>query len=256
MNDVRELLGRVAEEAGRPVISTQAVYAGAARVRLRRRLTVSAAALAVVAAGAAAVPGLASGENKQDAPVAAPAELTGGDGRAQRLAELLPEGVGKVERVSLAVIIKGATPEQARDHLDGPLDGQYSVRRDGGVGYLVIGFLDGRKAGRKFGGQDPAADVCRPVNGEPRPDDCVREELPGGRVLTTWKDPMNYSGTPKWGPEFVGRLTLKDGGVLAVRDSTGFTSERAQGPLLKSPPLTRAQLRSLLLSQELLPKKG
>ncbi|MFG2625616.1 hypothetical protein [Streptomyces sp. NPDC048473] len=41
----------------------------------------------------------------------------------------------------------------------------------------------------------------------------------------------------------------------AVRDSTGIKSEQAQGPLLKTPPLTRAQLRTLMLSPELLPKK-
>jgi hypothetical protein len=74
-------------------------------------------------------------------------------------------------------------------------------------------------------------------------------------VLTIWSDPMNYDGTPRWGHELTGRLTLKDGGLLAVRDSTGFTADTSQGPLLKSTPLTRAQLRTLMLSPELQPKK-
>ncbi|MFI5628159.1 hypothetical protein ACIA8E_01970 [Streptomyces sp. NPDC051664] len=66
---------------------------------------------------------------------------------------------------------------------------------------------------------------------------------------------MNYDGTPRWGSEIVARLTLKDGGLLAVRDSTGFTSDRSQGPLLNSTPLTRAQLRAPMLSPDLLAKQ-
>ncbi|WNI29296.1 hypothetical protein [Streptomyces sp. ITFR-6] len=160
MSDVRELLGRAAEDAGRPVISTEAVYAKAARVRWRRRAGISAAAVCAVAAGAFVVPGLSSGPATQDS------------------------------------------------------------------------------------------------SGEPAPADCVREELPGGRVLTIWSDAMNYGGvTPEWGPELVGRLMLEDGSMLGIRDSTGFEADTAQGPLLKTPPLTRAQLRTLILSPELLPKK-
>ncbi|MGW1703999.1 hypothetical protein ACWCP8_00200 [Streptomyces sp. NPDC002206] len=254
MNDVRELLGRAAEHAGQPVISTEVVYARAARVRWRRRATVVAAAFAVVAAGAVAVPGLAAQTKQQNASVGGPAEPAGHSGRAKQLVKLLPKGVGSVEQVSLAVIIKHATAAQAKEHPVGPLDGQYSVRRDGGVGYLVIGTMDAKSVVKKLGGFDPAADICKPTNGEPRPADCVREELPDGRILTIWSDAMNYDGTPRWGSELVARLTLKDGGLLAVRDSTGFTSDRSQGPLLKSTPLTRAQLRALMLSPELLMK--
>ncbi|MEU0833862.1 hypothetical protein [Streptomyces sp. NPDC005969] len=256
MSDVRELLGRAAEHAGQPVISTEGVYAKAARVRWRRRATVAAAAFAVVTAGAVAVPGLTAQPKEEQASVAAPAEPAGDSGRAKKLVELLPKGVGSVEQVSLAVIIKHATPQQAKEHPVGPLDGQYAVRRDGGVGYLVIRAMNGKQVGQKFGGLDPAANLCKPTNGERRPTDCVREELPDGRVLTIWSDSMDYGdGTPKWGFELVGRLTLKDGGMLAVRDSTGFRADTSQGPLLKNTPLTRAQLRSLMLSPELLPKK-
>ncbi|MFC9623217.1 hypothetical protein ACFTXM_25545 [Streptomyces sp. NPDC056930] len=255
MNDVHELLGRVAADAGQPVISTRAVYAGAARVRLRRRVTVSAAALAVVAAGVVAVPGLAPATKPKESSVAAPAELAGNTGRAEQLVKLLPKDVGSVEQVSLAVIIKNATPEQAEEHPVGPLDGQYAVRRDGGVGYLTVSMMTAESVAKKFGGLDPAADLCKPNRGEHRPADCVREELPDGRVLTIWSDPMKYGGTPLWGPELVGRLALKDGGLLAVRNSTGLKSKQAQGPLLKTPPLTRAQMRTLMLSPELTPKK-
>ncbi|MEU9620286.1 MULTISPECIES: hypothetical protein [unclassified Streptomyces] len=250
-NDVHELLGRAADDAGEPATTTRTVFAGAARVRLRRRVTVSVAAAAVVAAGAVAVPNLAPKGDTQEATVAAPVELAGNGGRAKKLAKVLPKDVGAVEQVSLSVILKGDTSKQEMEHLAGPLDGHFSVRKDGGVGYLVIGYLDTGKAGEAA----PDGDPCKPVQGQPGPADCVNEKLPDGRVLTTWSDPMNHEGAPQWGKELVGRLTLKDGGVLAVRDSTGFKGERAQGPLMKTPPLTRAQLRELLLSPELLPKK-
>ncbi|SFX27747.1 hypothetical protein [Streptomyces atratus] len=250
-NEVHELLGRAAGEAGQPATTTRAVYAGAARVRLRRRVTVSVAAAAVVAAGAVAVPNLAPKGDTQETTVAAPVELVGNGGRAKELAKVLPKDVGDIDQVSLSVIRDGETSEQEMPHLEGPLDGHFSVRKDGGVGYLVIGYLDTGDPGAA----DPAGDPCKPAQGQPGLADCVNEELPDGRVLTTWSDPMNHEVAPQWGKELVGRLTLKDGGVLAVRDSTGFKGERAQGPLMKTPPLTRAQLRELLLSPELLPKK-
>ncbi|MET9916489.1 hypothetical protein ABZZ04_05320 [Streptomyces sp. NPDC006435] len=257
MNDVHDLLARVAENAGQPVISTRAVYAGAARARLRRRVAVSATALAAVAVGAVALPGLAPGAKPQESSVAAPTELAGNKGRADRLVKLLPKDVGSVEQVSLAVVIKHATVEQAEEHPVGPLDGQYAVRRDGGVGYLTINTMDAKSVKRKLGGFEPSADLCKPTNGEPRPTECAREELPDGRVLTIWSDANDNidGGTPDWGPELTARLTLPDGSLLAVRDSTGFVSDRSQGPLLKSTPLTRAQLRTLMLSPELRIKK-
>ncbi|WP_326672390.1 hypothetical protein [Streptomyces sp. NBC_01257] len=258
MNDVRELLGRAAEDAGPPVISTEAVYARAARVRWRRRAAVSATAVCAVAAGAFVVPGLSGGQEQspRTSSVAAPAKPGATGERARQLTELLPRGVGSVEQVSLAVIIKHATPEQAAEHPYGPLDGQYAVRRDGGVGYLTVDVRNAAALAKKFGDRPRETDLCKVGAGEPARTDCVREVLPDGRVLTMWSDAMDYGdGTPQWGPELVGRLTLKGGGQLAVRDSTGFEAGTALGPLLKTPPLTRAQLRTLMLSPELLPEK-
>ncbi|MER7724104.1 hypothetical protein [Streptomyces sp. NPDC096323] len=254
MSDVRELLGRAAEDAGQPVISTEVVYAKAARLRSRRRAAVSAAAVCAVAAGAFVVPGL-SAQTPQKTSVAAPTELVGNSGRAQQLVKLLPADVGTVEQVSLAVIIKHATAEQAEEHPVGPLDGHYAVRRDGGVGYLTVSVMDAKTLDKKLGGGSADTNLCKPATREPQRTDCVREELPDGRVLTIWSDAMDYGdGTPQWGPELTARLTLKDGGQLAVRDSTGFEADTAQGPLLKTPPLTRAQLRDLMLRSELLAK--
>lgn len=257
MNDVRELLGRAAEDAGQPVISTEVVYARAARVRRRRVAAVSAAAVCAVAAGAFVVPGIAAERTPQTSSVAAPAKPVGNSARAGKLIKLLPAGVGSVEQVSLAVIIKQATPEQAKEHLYGPLDGQYSVRRDGGVGYLVIGLMDAKTLEKKLGGGPRDTDLCKTRTGEPHRTDCVSEKLPDGSELTIWSDSMNYGdgGTPQWGPELVARLSLKDGGQLVMRDSTGFEADTAQGPLLRTPPLTRAQLRTLMLRPELLVRK-
>ncbi|MFB8086441.1 hypothetical protein [Streptomyces sp. NPDC055992] len=257
-DDVRELLGRAAEDAGRPVISTEAVYAKAARVRWRRRTAVSAAAVCTVAAGAFVVPQLASSTPNapQTTSVGSLAEKPGGTPRDVLLVELLPKDVGTVDEVSFAEIIKHVTPAPDEPPRTGPLDGQYAVRRDGGVGYLTIDVMDAKAVKKKLGGSRADRDLCHPTNGEPAPDDCVREELSGGRVLTIWSDDMDYGeGTPQWGPELVARLSLPDGSRLAVRDSTGFEADIVQGPLLKTPPLTRAQLRALVLRTELLPGK-
>ncbi|MCX5416564.1 hypothetical protein [Streptomyces sp. NBC_00059] len=258
MNEVRELLGRAAEGAGHPGLTTEAVYARAGRVRRRRRAAVSGAALAVVAAGAVALPGFAAGPGTEQTSVAAPAEKSGKEDRAGRLTALLPSGVGTVEQVSLAVLIKNATPEQANETYAGPLDGQYSVRRDGGVGFLTLSYMPRAQVARKSPGFDPTADLCAVRGKEPPRADCVREELPDGRILTIWHDSMDYGdgGIPQWGPEFTARLVLKDGSLLAARSSTGYERERSQGPLLENPPLDRGQLRDLMLSPELLPAGG
>ncbi|MFE6041561.1 hypothetical protein [Streptomyces sp. NPDC056452] len=257
MNNVHELLERAAESAGRPDVSTEAVYARAARIRFRRRAAVSAAALAVVAVGAVTLPGYADGTKAEQSSVAsAPAPQTGRTEKAQRLAALLPPGVGDIEQVSLAVLIKQATAEQDDKEYAGPLDGQYAVRRDGGVGYLALSVMDRAQVAKKFKGS-PRGDLCVPQGQDSPRSDCVHEKLPDGSALTIWSDSMAYGdgGTPRWGPEFTGRLELKDGSLLAVRSSTGYTGDRSQGPLLTSPPLSREELRTLLLSPQVLPQK-
>ncbi|MFE9854062.1 hypothetical protein [Streptomyces sp. NPDC005780] len=252
MNDVRELLGRAAEEAGRPDISTEEVYARAARVRRRRRVAVSAAAVCAVAAGAFVVPGISAGSEQapRASSVAAPGKLAGNTERARKLIKLLPEGVGSVEQVFWEDIdTRDTTAEHIVDPFGGPLGGLYAVRRGGGVGFLEVG-------GMAPPGFLRNANVCAGAGAQQRTH-CVREELPDGRVLTIWNDPkaLVRSSIAQWGPELAGWLTLKDGRSLAVRASTGFEGDVALGPLLRTPPLTRAQLRTLMLSPELLTKK-
>jgi len=223
----------------------------------------------VVAAGALTVPRLGGPADAARTPVAttprpestpatsvAPAP---GSTKAERLAALPPAGVGEIEEVSLAVLIKNATPEQARTEYLGPLDGHYAFRRDGGVGYLVLALQDREAVGRKTGRPaDPAEDLCVRVGQEPARTDCVREVLPDGRTLTTWHDSMDHEGDDNvgWGPELVGRLSQADGSQFLVRSSTGFEGTGTQGPLLPAPPVSREQLRGLLTGTEVLPPKG
>lgn len=174
MNDVRELLGRAVEGAGKPAFSAGAVYAKAARIRRRRRAAASAAVLAVVAAGAFTLPRTGGDEDSAHTSVASAGPSASptdpAPDRAERLAALLPGNVGEVEEVSLAVLIKNATPEQARTDYLGPLDGHYAFRKGGGVGYLVL-VLEDREAVEKKTGRpaDPDEDLCVRVGHEAGP---------------------------------------------------------------------------------------
>ncbi|NED27479.1 hypothetical protein, partial [Streptomyces anulatus] len=190
-------------------------------------------------------------------PTPSPSPSASAADRAGRLAALLPPDVGEIEEVSLAVLIKNATPEQARTDYLGPLDGHYAFRKGGGVGYLVLVLEDREAVERKTGRPaDPDEDLCVRVGQEPTRTDCEREALPDGRTLTTWHDSMDYSGDDSvgWGPELVGRLAQSDGSQFLVRSSTGFEGSGTQGPLLSEPPLSRQQLKKLLTGPEVLPK--
>ncbi|MYX02363.1 MULTISPECIES: hypothetical protein [unclassified Streptomyces] len=261
MNDVRELLGRAVEGAGKPAFSAGAVYAKAVRIRRRRRAAASAAALAVVAAGAFTLPRAGGDEDPVHTSVASagpsPSTSASADDRAGRLAALLPPDVGEIEEVSLLALVKGVTPEQGQTTRLGPLDGQYAFRKDGGVGYLVLTLEDREAVERKTGRPaDPDEDLCVRVGQEPSRTDCEREPLPDGRTLTTWRDTMDVGGDDSvgWGPELVARLTQSDGSQFLVRSSTGFEGSGAQGPLLPEPPLSRQQLKKLLTGPEVLPR--
>ncbi|MEU6616901.1 hypothetical protein [Streptomyces parvus] len=259
MNDVRELLGRAVEGAGKPEFSAGAVYAEAARIRRRRRAAASAAVLAVVVAGAFTLPRAGGDEDPVHPSVASagPSPSASAGDRAGRLAALLPPDVGEIEEVSLLALIKGATPEQALTARLGPLDGQYAIRKDGGVGYLVLTLEDRETVEQKTGRPaDPDEDLCVRVGQEPSRTDCEREPLPDGRTLTTWRDTMDVGGdaSADWGPELAARLTQSDGSQFLVRSSTGFEGSGTQGPLLSEPPLTRQQLKKLLTGPEVLPK--
>ncbi|KOT95383.1 hypothetical protein ADK87_27000 [Streptomyces sp. NRRL F-4711] len=259
-DEVRDLLARAAEGAGPPSFGAAAVFAEASRVRRRRRAVVAGGVLALVAGALTTVSALPPGEAARPSALSSPSAppehtgLTGGSGREERLAVLLPAGAGEVEEVSWAVLLKGADLAGATSgESRGALDGEYAVHRPDGVGYLGVALRDQRYAGAKFPDEkDPAADLCaRTGSGAPRAD-CVREELAGGRVLTVWRPSREREeGGVEWGEELTGRLALPDGRVLVVRDSAGYRGPGQLGPPLRTPPLTREQLRALMLRPEL-----
>ncbi|WP_432131386.1 hypothetical protein [Streptomyces tendae] len=259
-DEVRDLLARAAEGAGGPSFDAAAVFAEAAGVRRRRRAVVAGGALAVMAGALFTVSAVPSGGADRASATASPSasaaahtELTGGSGREQRLAGLLPAGAGEVEEISLAVLLKDADLDAATGgESHGALDGWYAVRRGDGVGYLGVALHDRKYLEAKFpDGLDPAHDLCAPSGTEPPRTDCVREELTGGRVLTIWRQPRerNEDG-PEWGEELTGRLVLPDGRALFVRDSAGHRGHGQLGPLLRTPLLNREQLRALMLRPE------
>ncbi|MFJ8887866.1 hypothetical protein ACIRJR_31300 [Streptomyces sp. NPDC102402] len=260
--EVRDLLARAAETAEGPSLDTAGVFAQASKVRRRRRGVLAAAVLAGVVGGLATVPGvITGGSDRAPAATASPwtdAELTGGSGREQRLTGLLPAGTGKVEEVSLAVLLKDADLEGATSGgTKGALDGGYAVHQDGGVGYLGIALHDRTYVDAKMpGGNGPADDLCSRTGTEEPRADCEREVLAGGQVLTIWRQPKAVDeGTPEWGEELTGRLLLPDGRVLFVRDSAGYRGHGQLGPVLRHPPLPREQLRDLMLRPELVAGK-
>ncbi|MFJ9686369.1 hypothetical protein ACIRRX_11855 [Streptomyces bacillaris] len=265
MNDIHELLGRAADGAGSPGFSAEAVYARADRVRRRRRAVVSAVAVVVIAAGAITVPRLGGGggprtsvatEPRVSGSPTTPAPVLTGT-RAERLAALLPPEVGEIEQVTLLALIKQLDPDEIKETYLGPLDGQYAIRKDGGVGYLVLTYEDRATVESKLGRPaDPDEDVCPAMSGDTYRTNCVREVLPDGRVLTLWNDAKRFRGGDevRWGPELTGELVQRDGSQILVRSSTGFESTGTQGPLLPAPPVSREHLRALLTSPEVLPK--
>lgn len=245
---VRELLGRAVGDVPVPgPRGGETVFARAAQLRWRRRAAVTGATAAVVAAGVVLGAGVLP--DRRDASVAA--SPTGGElgSGAGGFEALLPSGVGKIREVSLLRLVKQA-PDAPLVKDVGPYDGDYAVERGGGTGYLTVHVADPKDPTFKETGADPCA-----VDGGLGKQDCRTEQLPGGAALSVWaweQDPSD-GARPLWGRELTARLILKDGTCLNIRDVTGFQGAGEQGPLLRTYPLTREQLRELALKPELLP---
>ncbi|MEV0173290.1 hypothetical protein AB0I00_19515 [Streptomyces sp. NPDC050803] len=257
MNDnqsVRELLGRAVDQVPVPADrGSEVVFARAARLRWRRRAAVTGAVAAVVAGGLVLGSGVlpdGGGASVAAAPTGG-GQSTGADG----FVELLPDGIGDVKEVSLLRLVK-MVPDAKLPKDVGPYDGDYAVERDGGVGYITVRGVTAKEAELKSGGF--GQDLCSEVTEAPDSGvkNCETEQLPDGTQLSVWE----WSGTvgeegthPNWGPSLEASLELTDGSLLRIHDITGYLGEGSPGPLLKSYPITREQLRELALKPELRP---
>lgn len=243
---VRELLWKAAGTVPVPKSrGSEAVFAQAARLRWRRRAAVTGVVAAAVAGGVVFGSGVLPRGRGQD--VAASPTAGGFGTGAAGLQKLLPDGVGKIREVSLGQLIKG-TKKPPSEKKVGPYDGEYAVTKGGGRGYLTVRVIATAKG--KYIDPDP----CAYPHESPRKENCTNEKLSGGAMLTVWQWPAQKAVQPAYsGPELDARLRLKDGTLLTIRDWTGFLGQGSQGPLLKTFPLTRAQLRELALKPQLLP---
>jgi hypothetical protein len=244
---VRELLWKAAATVPVPESrGSEAVFARASRLRRRRRAAMTGALAAVVAGGVALGSGVLPGGDGQSVAASPTAGEFGGG--AAGFAKLLPRDVGKVREVSLLRLIKGV-PKAPLPKDVGPYDGDYAIAREDGVGYVTVRVMTAKGVQAKQADRDP----CKIGNVTPPVLKCTDEKVPGG-LLSIWLTPAQKLTQPSYyGAELQARLLRKDGSVLFVRDWTGFLGQGSQGPVLKTLPLTRAQLRELALRPQLLP---
>ncbi|MFF3463979.1 hypothetical protein [Streptomyces sp. NPDC002619] len=245
---VRELLWKAAGAVPVPASrGGEEVFARAARLRWRRRAAVTGVVAAVVAGGVVVGSGVLPGGRGESVAASPTAGEFGGGAAGFR--KLLPGDVGKVREVSLLRLIKGV-PNAPLPKDVGPYDGDYAVTRDGGTGYITVRVMTAKAVKAKGVGEDPCAPKHQPLEMIK----CTSEKVPGGALLSIIQWAGIKATQPTYnGTELNASLRLKDGTLLSIRDSTGFLGKGSQGPLLKTFPLTRAQLRELALKPELRP---
>jgi hypothetical protein len=269
MSDIRRLLEHAADGGGPSLVTTESVYAEAARVRRRRRAVAGAAAAAVAVAVTAGVLTGRVGSPFRDGAEVAARPLTPPE-RAREFAVLLRLGGGgtvEPDGHTPVRVVPGTEPRQAPGEVrsSGPLDGTYVVSRQvrGGTvrNAVTVTLLDPAAVRAGTAGRGLPADLCarfRDASAE-----CRREELPGGRVLTVWVagDPP-AAGRPWPSREYAyrGRLALPDGSVLIAEEAidsmaSAFTTGNGGVSSIdrQRTLLDRAGIRALLLSPELLP---
>jgi len=248
---VRELLGRAVDDVRMPESrGSETVFAKASRVRWRRRTAATGVAAAAVAAALVFGPGvLDTGHGASVASAPTAGEYTT---KAGRFAKLLPAGTGKISEISLLRLMKQA-PKAGQPKPVGPYDGDYAVARPDGVGYISVNVTPRSAVDAKTDG----AGLRNPCRDAPRDGrvGCTTQKLSDGSLLGVWETPPADPAlhpVPAGGREFDAGLRLKDGRYLVVRVSTGFQGKGQLGPLLKTPPLTRAQLARLIQNPALL----
>ncbi|MFF0450503.1 hypothetical protein ACFYT4_29655 [Streptomyces sp. NPDC004609] len=247
MSDIKVLLERAeqsAEGSGRSAVTTETVYAGAAKARRRRRGAVAGAVVAVVLAAVAAVPvldGLGTGPKDDKSSVAAQG-ITPEDSRGREQAEQLGKvltalfpNITKVEKEKAGPlwlpgqqIAPGAKLPVIPEI--GPLDGHYLVTSvvEGEKRYTGLSFtvMEKETVERLKAPVDVLSDTCKstprfPVN------NCKRQELPSGQTLTTWAGTGTFESDVPWTVATHALLTLPDGGVLLFADGQQAASDRA-----------------------------
>ncbi|MEH0418585.1 hypothetical protein [Streptomyces sp. B21-083] len=247
----RELLGRAVGGVTVPTGGgTEAVFARAARTRRRRWGAVTVVAAVGVAAGVVAGPGWLTYD--EGGGRAANTGTTQPPGRATALAaefaKLLPTGVGAIREVDMDYLLF-REPEHPEAGPFGKYYGSYTVTRDGGVGYLRVINTFSKV-------QSPSWKSPCSLPGKEDGQECTFERLPNGNVLEFrkgWKHGSVFMDKRRtWGEYLIATLYLKTGGTVEVHDTTGFTGRYSLGPLLRTAPLTKSQLRELALTPELL----
>lgn len=245
MNDVRELLREAAAEAGEPRPGGgAAVFARASRLRWRRRAAVTGVVAAAVAGGLVLGPTVL-GADRPESGVASAPNTVGPGAKSSEFEKLLPAGTGTVRETSLPIVKVGSGISWLRPV--GPYDADYTVSRDGGIGYITVRTSPAKEARYRS--------LCKDTHKYADRTHCTTENLPDGGVLSILWAADKAGSPPKWGEEFIAVLWLRDGRQVQIRDGAGIPVDKTGlgGPLLKSPPLTKSQLRELALRPELLP---
>ncbi|MFF3846313.1 hypothetical protein [Streptomyces sp. NPDC002328] len=218
------------------------VFTTAGRVRRRRRAAMTGTAVAVVALSVTLGSGALRADEEKTPVASSPTA------HATALQDLLPKSVGKVTAISMEKILTGREPKASTRV--GPYDGEYSVARDGGVGYLMVEVFD-LAAQRKYPGSSAAFTPCSRLGHGMTGirQQCTDEAVSSG-LLSIWQ----HSSTNRSdGSMLSAQLQLKDGTVLSVQAWEGYSGVKALGPLLKGFPVNRKEIRDLILRKELLP---
>lgn len=236
---VRDLLG-AAVESVEPGTGggTAELFARAARVRRRRRAGVISGVAALAAGATVLAPQLGGPAPQAMSPASQSTSGTGDPGVAY-LQKLLP-GIGTIQRGALTFSpgkVLNIKPKE------GALEGTYTVRKDGRVGYFYIGVVPAKQLVAKMGKDYKAFRSLKYNPCEPHDTSgmvCTTTRVPQGRLtIEDWPSLGNGRGR-----EYSADLLLADGRVIHVQDGSGLDS---MGPRMANPPLTKAQLRTLVL---------
>ncbi|MEU5973263.1 hypothetical protein [Streptomyces sp. NPDC047315] len=247
MDDVKGLLGRAVEGSAWSGVTTDGVFAEAAKRRWRRRITATAVAAVVAATGVVGVPRVVEGWDGGDhrdlaSMVGTSMKLDtskAGEEEAARLARLLPAGrfdeVRMVEPDPWRTKGTDGTSNGVRYGEDGVLS-RFVVRWGDQVG--LIGIDPRLKEGTK------AQEFCVPAR-----EDCEVQRLSNGDEIVTWRN--RYTGVEGHGRSHssVRSFARADGKFWVEVSAFALPNGSAR---LGEPPLSPDELGSLQRDERLL----